>query len=113
MNDNKLQLMKEERIRRFKKLIGLNEEIEQDYSSAPEGAAICPPPIAEDGMAQPAAEAPAMDPKLDELVSELTLAVPHMIMRYIQERGLAKGHDAPYMAAYVMKNLVGNLSQEV
>lgn len=111
---NKVELMKEERIRRFKKLIGMNEEM--DPMSVPQDAAMTlAEPIEEDGLAAQASSQPAMDPKLDAMVDELTRAIPATIMRMIRAHGLADGMDGelPYMSAYVMRGLMKNLGQEI
>lgn len=112
MDDKKLQLMKEERIRRFKKLIGLNE----DYSGVPEGAAICDPvakPMKEDGMAAVASQSQEY-PELDKIVDDMGLSIRNTVIKLLNANGLTSPDDPemPFKAEYVMNGIIKNLSSE-
>jgi len=109
MDDKKLQLMKEERIRRFKKLIGLNE----DYSGVPEGAAICDPvakPMDEDGAPAPSMN-PNVYPELDEYIDRLTLGVQNLITKELNKAG--DDPEMPYKAEYIVSGLIKGLQAPI
>lgn len=99
MEDKKLQLMKEERIRRFKTLIGLNENYDVREDAENDS-------MQEDGA--PAASAdPNVYPDLDDYVARLTLGVQNLITKELNKNG--DDPEMPYKAEYIVSGLIKGL----
>jgi hypothetical protein len=95
MEDKKLQLLKEERIKRFKQLIGLNENVE---------------PVYEDGMPATSAD-PNAYPELDEYIDRLTLGVQNLITKELNKGG--DDPEMPYKAEYIVHGLIKGLQAPI
>lgn len=93
MEDKRLKLLKEQRIKRFKQLIGLNEDIEPKRHMG-EGEAV-------------ASSDPNSYPELDGYVDQLTLGVQNLITKELAKNG--DDHEMPYKAEYIVQGLIKGL----
>lgn len=103
MEDKKLQFMKEERIRRFKTLIGLNENYDVREDAENDS-------MQEDGAPATSAD-PNIYPDLDDYVARLTLGVQNLITKELNKDG--EDPEFPYKAEYIVSGLIKGLHQEI